>query len=91
MKKTSIVELITINESCATQKYIQIANSLIKEIENENIHLGDNLPSINKLSIELDIARDTVERGYKYLKNIGIIGAVPRRGYYVKNISTSNL
>ena len=43
------------------------------------------MPSINELSYELDIARDTVERGYKHLKNIGIIDSVPRRGYYIKN------
>ena len=44
------------------------------------------MPSINELSIKLDIARDTVERGYKHFKNSGIIEAVPRRGYFIKNI-----
>jgi hypothetical protein len=44
------------------------------------------MPSINELSIELDIARDTVERGYKHLKHIGVIDAVPRKGYYIRDI-----
>ncbi|MEO8960251.1 MAG: transcriptional regulator [Ginsengibacter sp.] len=44
------------------------------------------MPSINELSFEPDIARDTVERGYRQLRNIGIIGSVPRRGYFIKNI-----
>jgi hypothetical protein len=48
--------------------------------------MGDNMPSINELSIELDIARDTVERGYKHLKHIGVIDAVPRKGYYIRDI-----
>ena len=86
MRKLEIIDLIKVDEYSITAKYLQIANSVIKEIENGYIHLGDNMPSINELSIELDIARDTVERGYKYLKNIGVIDAIPRRGYYIKNI-----
>jgi DNA-binding transcriptional regulator YhcF (GntR family) len=90
MKKLTIIDLIKVDEYSLTSKYLQIANSIIREIKNENIQLGDNLPSINELSIELDIARDTVERGYKHLKNIGIIDAVPRRGYYIKSTEFQN-
>lgn len=90
MKKLGIIDLIKVDEYSFTSKYLQIANSIIREIKNENIHLGDNLPSINELSFELDIARDTVERGYKHLKNIGIIDSVPRRGYFIKNIEFKN-
>lgn len=85
MKKLTIIDLIKVDEYSFTSKYLQIANSIIREIKNENIQLGDNLPSINELSFELDIARDTVERGYKHLKSIGIIDSVPRRGYFIKN------
>jgi len=86
MKKLRIIDLIKVDEYSITSKYLQIANSIIREIQNGNFHIGDNMPSINELSIELDIARDTVERGYKHLKNIGIMDSVPRRGYYIKNI-----
>lgn len=86
MKKPEIIDLIKVDEYSITPKYLQIVNSVIREIENGHIQMGDNIPSINELSIELDIARDTVERGYKHLKHIGIIDAVPRRGYYIKNI-----
>lgn len=86
MKKTTIIDLIKVDEYSITSKYLQIANSVIREIKNANIQVGDNMPSINELSFELDIARDTVERGYKHLKNIGIIDSVPRRGYFIKNI-----
>lgn len=85
MKKLEIIDLIKVDEYSITAKYLQIANSVIREIENGHIHTGDNMPSINELSIELDIARDTVERGYKHLKNIGVIDSVPRRGYYIVN------
>ena len=90
MKKLTILDLIKVDEYSLTSKYLQIANSIIREIKNEQIQLGDNLPSINELSIELDIARDTVERGYKHLKNIGIIDSVPRRGYYIKSTDFQN-
>ncbi len=90
MKKFSVVDLIKVDEYSFTSKYLQIANSVMREIKNENIQLGDNLPSINELSIELDIARDTVERGYKHLKNIGIVDSIPRRGYYIKSVDFQN-
>ena len=90
MNKLNIISLIKVDEYSFTSKYLQIANSIIREIKNENIQLGDNLPSINELSIELDIARDTVEHGYKHLKNIGIIDSVPRRGYYIKSTEFQN-
>ena len=86
MKKLGMIDLIRVDEYSITPKYLQIVNSVKREIENGNIQKGENMPSINELSIELDIARDTVERGYKRLKNIGIIDAVPRRGYFIKNI-----
>jgi len=90
MNKFNIISLIKVDEYSFTSKYLQIANSIIREIKNENIQLGDNLPSINELSIELDIARDTVERGYKHLKTLGIIDSIPRRGYYIKSTEFQN-
>ena len=45
MKKLTILDLIKVDEYSLTSKYLQIANSIIREIKNENIHLGDNLPS----------------------------------------------
>jgi DNA-binding transcriptional regulator YhcF (GntR family) len=85
MKKLTILDLISIDEYSITSKYLQIANSIIRGIENGTLKVGDNIPSINELSFELDIARDTVERGYKHLKSLDIIDSVPRRGYFIKN------
>lgn len=86
MKKLEIIKLIGIDGYSSTPKYLQIANSVIREIENGHIHMGDIIPSINELSDELDIARNTVERGYKQLRDIGVIDSVPRRGYYIKSV-----
>jgi DNA-binding transcriptional regulator YhcF (GntR family) len=86
MKNPEIIDLIKVDEYSSTPKYLQIVNAVIRAIENGGIRVGDNMPSINELSIELDIARDTVEKGFRQLKNMGVIEAVPRRGYYIKNI-----
>lgn len=85
MKKDKIIDLVKVDPYSSTSKYLQIVNAVLKEIEKGNIRAGDNMPSINELSIELDIARDTVERGYKKLRQMGVITAVPRRGYFIEN------
>src|SRR5262249_46360285 len=46
---------------------------------------NDLMPSINELSFELDISRDTAEKGYKYLKKMGVLGSVPGKGYFIQN------
>lgn len=86
MKKSGMINLITVEQYSMTPKYLQIANSVKREIKKGNVQKGDTMPSINELSTELDIARDTVERGFKLLKNMGIIDAVSRRGYFIKNV-----
>jgi DNA-binding transcriptional regulator YhcF (GntR family) len=85
MKKATLLDLINVDPYSSTSKYLQIVNAVLKEIEKGTIKAGDNMPSINELSIELDIARDTVERGYKQLRQLGVINAVPRRGYFIEN------
>lgn len=85
MKKEKILNLINVDPYSSTSKYLQIVNAVLKEIEKGTIQAGDNMPSINELSIELDIARDTVERGYKQLRQLGVINAVPRKGYFIEN------
>lgn len=69
----------------ATPKYLQIANSIIKAVSNGKLQDNDILPSINEFSNELDISRDTVEKGYKYLKKIGILASVAGKGFFIIN------
>ncbi|WP_315817822.1 hypothetical protein [Paraflavitalea speifideaquila] len=45
------------------------------------------LPSINELSFEFEISRDTAEKGYKHLKKIGVLGSVPGKGFCEDNRS----
>lgn len=79
-------KLIYFDEFSATPKYQQLANSIMKAIEDGKLQMNDMLPSINELSFQFEICRDTAERGYKLLKNQGIIGSVPGKGYFIKNL-----
>lgn len=79
-------KLIYIDPFSATPKYQQLANCIVKAIETKKLQLDDLLPSINELSFEFEISRDTAEKGYRHLKKIGIIGSVPGKGCYIKNV-----
>jgi DNA-binding transcriptional regulator YhcF (GntR family) len=80
-------KIIYIDEYSATPKYQQLANCIIKAIETQKLQQDDVLPSINELSFEFEISRDTAEKGYRYLKKAGIIGSVPGKGYFIKNVA----
>lgn len=79
-------KLIFIDPFSATPKYQQLANCIIKAIQTKKLQIDDLLPSINELSFEFEISRDTAEKGYRYLKKMGIIGSVPGKGCYIKNV-----
>ena len=85
MKTSPVYKLISFDEFSATPKYQQLANSILKPIEDGKLQADDVLPSINELSFQFEISRDTAEKGYKYLKTMGIIGSVPGKGYYIKS------
>lgn len=74
---------IRIDAQSATPKYLQLTNSLLQAVESGKLQKGDLLPSINELSFELDIARDTAEKAYRHLKQLGVIGSVPGKGYFI--------
>ena len=85
MKHPNIFDWIKVDEFAATPKYLQLTNSILKAIENGKIRKNDLMPSINELSYELEISRDTAEKGYKYLKKMGVLGSVPGTGYFIQN------
>lgn len=77
--------MISIDEQSITPKYLQITNSIIEAINSGNLKKDQHLASINELSASLDISRDTVEKAYRHLKQIGIIGSIPGKGFYITN------
>lgn len=85
MKTSPFHKLIYFDEFSVTPKYQQLANSIVKAIEDGKLQVDDMLPSINELSFEFEICRDTAEKGYRFLKKQGIIGSVPGKGYFIRN------
>mgnify|MGYP003575365682 CR=1 FL=1 len=79
----STLDYISVDEYSATPKYLQISNSILHAIKTGKIEREALLPSINDLSFRLDISRDTVEKAYRYLKKIEVLGSFPGKGYFV--------
>lgn len=67
-------------------KYVQIVDSVIHSISNGQLKKGDKIPSINQLSEEYILSRDTVEKAYKHLIKDGILSSVRGKGYFVNRI-----
>jgi DNA-binding transcriptional regulator YhcF (GntR family) len=85
MNKPAIYKYIVLDHRSATPKYQQLANSIVSAVEAGKINKDEILPSLSDVSFDFDISRDTVERGYKLLKERGVVGSVPGKGYYIKN------
>jgi DNA-binding transcriptional regulator YhcF (GntR family) len=79
-----MLSLIHIDEFSSTPKYRQLANAIIEGIQKGEIKKGELLPSINEVSFEHFMARITVEKGYNYLKQQGIIDSVRGKGFFIK-------
>lgn len=76
---------LEISDDSSIPKYKQIYFSIIDKIETGHIKYGQKLPSINRLSFDYYLARDTVEKAYLALKDRGVIESVKGKGYYVIN------
>lgn len=73
---------IRINEDSRVPKYKQIVDSIIDGIARGDLKIGQKIPSINELSEECYLSRDTVEKAYRLLKEKKIIVSVKGKGYY---------
>lgn len=78
-----IFKHITIDEKSRVPKYRQIVDSVIKNIATGTLKIDEKIPSINALSEEFYLSRDTVEKAYNILKDRNIITSVKGKGFYV--------
>ncbi|MGI4736602.1 MAG: GntR family transcriptional regulator [Janthinobacterium lividum] len=74
---------LTLNPLDQTPKYKQIVQSVITDIERGKLRAGSQLPSISEMSEEYYLARGTVEKSYRELRERGYINSVQGKGYYV--------
>jgi DNA-binding transcriptional regulator YhcF (GntR family) len=76
-------KLLNINAEKSVPIYLQIVNSITDAIRRGNYKKGERIYSINELSNEYFLARDTVQKAYNILHEKGIITSVKGKGYYV--------
>lgn len=83
MNSENIYSLIKFDDYSVTPKYLQLCNSILKGISEGKLEKDYVLPSINNLSYEVEISRNTAEKAYKYLKNMEVISSIPGKGYFI--------
>lgn len=76
--------IFEIDSSRKTPKYLQIVHSVTKSIKLGKLKKGDRLLSINELSNEFLLARDTVQKAYNILEQDGILLPIKGKGFYIK-------
>ncbi len=70
---------MTINE--------QVAERIISLIENGALKQGEKIPSLRRLSEQLNVSVNTVREAYWKLENRNYIEAVPQSGYFVRSVT----
>lgn len=66
--------------------YRQIYDYIVSEIRRGNLPCHGKLPSGRELAQDLNISRNTVNMAYAQLESEGYIEAIPKRGYFVREI-----
>lgn len=66
-------------------KVKQLADAIGRAISTGCYGPGNALPSINRLSRDYNVSRDTVFKAFIDLKERGLIDSVPGKGYYIVN------
>lgn len=77
---------ICINENSKTPVYKQIIESIIGLVNAGYFKENDLLPSMNELSVELGISKETIKKAYSILREKGVIHATQGKGFYVSRV-----
>jgi DNA-binding transcriptional regulator YhcF (GntR family) len=83
MKQSNIFDHITVDGFSSTPKYIQLANCIQDAVITGKIDKDRILPSLNEMTYHLEISKDTADRGYRYLRKLGILSSIPGRGHFI--------
>ncbi len=81
---------IRVDSDSRIPKYRQIVNSIMEDIRRGSLAIGQRIPSINEISEEYYLSRDTVEKAYAFLKEKKIIVSARGKGYYVSRTDLNN-
>src|SRR5258708_6063678 len=75
------------NSKTEVPLYLKVAQSLEDQIQKGTFALGDQVPSVRKLSSQHRVSVSTVLQAYFWLENRGWIEARPKSGFYVRTPS----
>jgi DNA-binding transcriptional regulator YhcF (GntR family) len=64
-------------------KMQRVIDTILNAINYGAYEIGDDLPSVNKLSKQFGLSRDTVFKAYCELKKRGLVESTPAKGYRV--------
>lgn len=81
-----IYDYISLNRNNKTPLYVQLYTNIKNNIENGNLQSHCKLPSIRKLSDDLNISKTTVENAYSQLCAEGYIINKPQSGFYTADL-----
>lgn len=76
-------DIFKIEQNSDVPKYQQLIDMIKNAIAKKELAIGDELPSVNSISKDCKLSRDTVFKAYLILKEQNIIDSVPGKGYYV--------
>lgn len=75
----------TLHITPASTKVQHLTEALVKAISEGIYPAGSQLPSVNQLSKDYNLSRDTVFKAFGELKKRGIAESTPAKGYHVAN------
>jgi DNA-binding transcriptional regulator YhcF (GntR family) len=81
-----MIPSLRIDTENSVPKYLQVVDAITDAIRRGKLKKGQRIHSINELSDEYFLSRDTVERAYSMLRTQGVIMSVKGKGYYIKNV-----
>jgi DNA-binding transcriptional regulator YhcF (GntR family) len=79
------------SKTFSTTKLRHLVDALSNAISQGKYMPGHPLPSVNQLSRQYNLSRDTVFKAYRELKSHGIIGSTPAKSYHVMNVTNKVL
>ena len=83
--------MITIDLMSRVPIYEQIIEQLQTFVLKGILKVGDQIPSVRNLSIQLSINPNTIQKAYSELDRTGIIDTVPGRGSFIAKDAKENL
>lgn len=84
-----VKKILRLKQNNHLSKHEQLVQGVIEAINQGELSVGDQLPSINKMVAEVGFARKTIFKAYEKLKDKGLIESRKLKGYFVISNETN--